>query len=199
MKIALTEEELKKLTKRELYEIAKKLKIRGRGRMRKAQLLEAVKRELLIAKEMVAPPPPASRIEEAEPPPLQEEREELPLPESYPVYFLGLIPVNPKLLFIYWNAGGRRGTLKLIVEGRDFKELQVEPGQRELFLELEEELPFKRVKAVLITEEEALTSNEVVMPAREVVIGEEAAAELTELITKQKPELQRGGPYGEGR
>ncbi|RKQ63896.1 Rho termination factor-like protein [Thermovibrio guaymasensis] len=35
-------EELKSLKKKEFYSIAKELKIRGRGKMRKSELLEAI-------------------------------------------------------------------------------------------------------------------------------------------------------------
>jgi hypothetical protein len=72
MRLELTLEEVEKLTRRELYEVAKELKIKGRSRMRKRELLESIKRELLLIEKASVDEPITSNVEYIEP--VKEER-----------------------------------------------------------------------------------------------------------------------------
>ncbi len=183
MELKLTEEELSRLTKRELYEVAKQLKIRGRGKMRKAQLLEAVKRKLMIAKEMSGAESITSKVIRQEI--LEVEKTKtFSLPQTYETKFVGLIPVNPELLFTFWNLEGEKGEIELIVEGQELFRVPVELSWKKYYLKLPSDLSFKKVKVILRTSEVRIESEEVTLPSKKVIVEVSPKLGEVEELTK---------------
>ncbi len=124
---------MEKLTKKELYELAKKLKIKGRSKMSKRQLIEAIKlmeeknleeaykieeeiikqedikEEILIA-ESLKEDKFSSRVhvlkeDTTESPKIESKyiKEEYPIPERYNINKVVLLPVDPSKHFVYWE------------------------------------------------------------------------------------------------
>ena len=194
MKLGIKFEELEKMTKKELYQLAKEINLKGRGRMRKTELLEALKRELLLAQKSAAEEPITSNVIQVEP--IEErkpEPEELPLP-AYREEFITLIPVNPELSLAVWNVQGEKGILRVYVEGAPALEVPVEIGWKKYYVKVR--APFKELTAELIVNGKVLRSNPIVAPSDEISIEvpEEISEELLPSILSSGFEGRAG--YG---
>jgi len=177
MRLKIRVEELEKMTKRELYQLAKEINLRGRGRMRKAELLEALKRELLLASKSALEESITSNLVRLEPTEeTKTEPEEVPLP-IYREEFITLIPVNLELSLAVWNAQGEKGVLTVYVEGVPVLKVPVEIGWKRYYVRLR--APFKELTAELNVNGKTLRSNPVVAPSDEVFI------EVSEEIPKE--------------
>ncbi len=177
MKLGIKFEELEKMTKKELYQLAKEINLKGRGRMRKTELLEALKRELLLAQKSAAEEPITSNVIQVEP--IEErkpEPEELPLP-AYREEFITLIPVNPELSLAIWNVQGEKGVLRVYVEGAPALEVPVEIGWKKYYVKVR--APFKELTAELIVNGKTFRSNPIVAPSDEISI------EISEKISEE--------------
>ena len=194
MRLKIKIEDLEKMTKRELYQIAREINLKGRGRMRKAELLEALKRELLLAEKSAVEEPITSNIVQLEP---VEERktepEELPLP-TYEEEFITLIPVNPELSLTVWNVKGDKGILRVYVEGAPALEVPVEIGWKRYYVKIR--APFKELTAELIVNGRVLRSNPVVAPSDEIFI--EVPGEFREELLSSVPSPGFEGRFGYG-
>ncbi len=162
-------EELVSLTKKELYEIAKKLKIKGRGRMRKGELLKAIERELKLIELSSEEEPITSQLRREEALPQEKEEGELPKIENE---FLGAIPVNPKLVYTYWNVENaeEKAKLELIGEKGKVGEAEVNLNWKKYYFNLKEET--ERVKARLRTKNKVLESLELSAPTQKIHLEE---------------------------
>ncbi|NIA11789.1 MAG: hypothetical protein GWP10_19210 [Nitrospiraceae bacterium] len=187
MKVEISSKELKNLTRNKLYEISRKLNVRGRSRMKKKELLKAVEREILIAKESSKEEPitsnfiPVERVE-------VREGKELKLPE-FKEEFVALIPVNPELEFAVWNASGDKGKLRVLVNGKLVFESEVKLPWRKYYIKVK--APFEKVEAELIIGEKVLRSNAVTAPSEKIVF-EAGGREIAERIAKEKQIDYRG-------
>ena len=194
MRLKIKIEDLEKMTKRELYQIAREIRLKGRGRMRKAELLEALKRELLLAEKSAVEEPITSNIVQLEP---VEERktepEEPPLP-TYEEEFITLIPVNPELSLTVWNVKGDKGILKVYVEGAPALEVPVEIGWKRYYVKIR--APFKELTAELIVNGKVLRSNPVLAPSDEIFI--EVPGEFREELLSSVPPPGFEGRFGYG-
>ncbi|WP_457681506.1 Rho termination factor N-terminal domain-containing protein [Thermovibrio sp.] len=193
--------ELEKLTKKELYQIAKELKIRGRSKMRKGELLEAVRKALFereLLKEREAGSPQAKGEE-------RREVRELQLPKDYGVEFVAVIPVNPELAFAYWSPKEGEGKLKLFKEGELLREVKVNLKWGKYYLRLEP-MPFERIEVELEVEDKELKSRPITMPSNKLFLPQGAKVKeggITEVIKKikelSKKEAQERIGYREKR
>jgi hypothetical protein len=102
--------DFKKMTKKELYEIAKKFNVKNRSKMTKAELVKALKEYEEVVSPVVAPvdeavssPMPKDKTEEKEYP----KQPEYPIPEKYDIDTVVLLPVNPKKEYVYWEISDR--------------------------------------------------------------------------------------------
>ncbi len=181
MRLELTLEEVEKLTRRELYEVAKELKIKGRSRMRKRELLESIKRELLLIEKASVDEPITSNVEYIEP--VKEEREEVELP-NYSEEFVSLIPVNPELSLAVWNAFGDGEVLRLYSKGRVVFETEIIPDWKKYYIRYR--APFDEIYVELEVIRDgkrySLISNRIVTPSDTVTI--EGEGEIFEEISK---------------
>lgn len=195
MRLKIRVEELEKMTKRELYQLAKEINLRGRGRMRKAELLEALKRELLLASKSALEESITSNLVRLEP---TEEMKTEPEEVSLPIYreeFITLIPVNPELSLAVWNAQGDKGVLTVYVEGVPVLKVPVEIGWKRYYVRLR--APFKELTAELNVNGKTLRSNPVVAPSDEVFI--EVSEEIPkELLPTSSTSLGFNGRAGYG-
>ncbi|RUM90913.1 MAG: hypothetical protein DSZ26_01760 [Thermovibrio sp.] len=194
MKLELTLEEIEKLTRKELYEIAKELKIKGRSKMRKKELLERIKGELLLIEKASINEPITSNVEFVEP--IEEKREEVELP-TYSEEFVSLIPVNPELSFAVWNAFGERGVLKLYSKERLVFETEVNPEWKSYYVRYR--APFEEIYVELEVVREGkkikLRSNKIVTPS-DVVTLEAEEEVVEEIIGALKAEEKTSIPFG---
>jgi septin family protein len=183
MKLQFKIEELKKMTKKELYEIAKKLKIKGRSKMKKRELLESIKRELALVRSSAKEESVTSNFIPQEP--IKEEKKEVKLP-TYEEEFLSLIPVNPELSLAVWNAFGGKGKLRLKAEGKEVFETEVNLNWRNYYLHFR--APFEKLQAELEVKRDGKThilkSNVIVAPSDEVTVE----------VEERKTPLMRGFP-----
>ncbi len=195
MRIQIILEELERMTKRELYQIAKEIDLKGRGRMRKRELLEALKRELLLVEKASVEEPITSNILPPEPLPEKTE-EETPLP-TYREEFVTLIPVNPELSLVVWNTEGNEGILRVYVEGAPALEFPVNLSWRRFYVHLR--APFKEIKAELVVDGKVLRSNPIVAPSDQVFLEIPERAPLLSRLALPVPskEEERVGYGGE--
>lgn len=99
-----------KMTKNELYEIAKKLNIKNRSVLSKEELVKALKK---YDKTVVKPaetdrPAVTSHMPETvgkEQP--KSSKPEYPLPDKYSIDTVVLLPVNPKKEYVYWEISDK--------------------------------------------------------------------------------------------
>jgi len=96
---------LKQMTKRELYELAKKFGIKNRSKMLKAELLQA----LTDYQDIVSPSASPQEETVSSGLPVSDDKEypekpEYPIPERYNIDTVVLLPVNPKKEFVYWEV-----------------------------------------------------------------------------------------------
>ncbi|GEM_PF-1903315 len=165
-------EELKSLKKKELYSIAKELKIRGRGKMRKSELLEAIAKtlnltgELLKEEEEITSYSHLKVVEELRPEKLKREE----LPKEYPTEFLKVIPVNPKLVLILWNARGKEGEIRIYSGEREIGRFKVDLTWKNYYYKLPESMPFEKLWATLKVEGRELSSNQITLPSDKVLV-----------------------------
>lgn len=197
MRIQITLEELERMTKRELYQIAKEIDLKGRGKMRKRELLEALKRELLLVEKASVEEPITSNIVPSEPFPEKTE-EDTPLP-TYREEFITLIPVNPELSLAVWNTEGNEGILRVYVEGTPVLEFPVNLSWRRFYVHLR--APFKKIEAELVVDGKVLRSNPIVAPSDEVFLEiPERASLLSRLAlpvpSKEEERIGYGGENG---
>lgn len=98
-----------KMTKEELYEIAKKLNIKNRSAMSKDELVKAVKKyEKTVTN-------PVQETEKTVTSHMPEQTAEQPksvkpdyiLPEQYNINTVVLLPINPKKEYVYWEVSDR--------------------------------------------------------------------------------------------
>ena len=155
--------------------------------MKKKELLKAVKRKILIARESSEAEPitsnftPVERIE-------AKKAKELKLPE-FKEEFIALIPVNPGLELAVWNAHGDKGKLKVLVNGKPVFESEVELPWRRYYIKVK--APFEKVEAELIIGKKVLRSNAVTAPSERVVL-EAGGREIAERIAKEEQIGYRG-------
>jgi hypothetical protein len=171
------------LTRKELYQIARELKIKGRSRMRKGELLEAIKKELELLKEISEEDIGYSFIEEKVEKSFPEgftKEEELKLPE-YKLNFLRVIPVNPETLFIYWNTvSSGKAELQVLIEDETVGKVEVELSWHSYYFKLPEESGFKRAKAILRSRELFLESPPITLPSEKVHLSRAEGSNLKE-------------------
>ncbi|WP_456454813.1 Rho termination factor N-terminal domain-containing protein [Thermovibrio sp.] len=183
-------QELLSLTKRELYEIAKKLKIKGRGRMRKKELLEAIEKELSLIELSCQEEPITSQLRREEALPEEGKEQELPKIENE---FLGAIPVNPKLVYTYWNVESTKGNgrLELIGDRGILEEAEVDLNWKKYYFNLKEET--ERVKARLKVNGKTLESIELSAPTQKIHLKGESLIlerEVKELFKVRESEIK---------
>ena len=105
---------LKKMTRIQLYEMAKKYSIKNRSKMTKDELLKAITKYEKTVVPKVAPQtaPEPERVtspmpESAPPVPEQAIKREYPIPERYNIDTVVLLPVNPKKEYVYWEVSDK--------------------------------------------------------------------------------------------
>jgi len=182
MRFDFTIDEIEKMTKKELYEIAKELNIRGRSRMRKGELLEEIKRELLLIEMASEEESITSNFIPQEP--VEEEVGGGELP-TYSDEFLSLIPVNPELSLAVWNVVGEKAVLRLYSEKGLVFQVEVNPEWRKYYIRYR--APFGRVSAELEVfskgVKKVLRSKPITLPSDVVVL--EVEGTLIEGILKE--------------
>lgn len=183
MRLELRIEEIERMTKRELYEIAKKLKIRGRSKMRKKELLDSIKRELILLESSAKEEPITSNFMPQEPITEEPTKEELP---TYEEEFLSLIPVNPELSLAVWNAFGEGAKLKLKVAGKEVFKTEVNLDWKNYYIRFR--APFEKLQAELEVKKSGrkylLKSNVIVAPSDTITVE----------VEEEKVPLMRGFP-----
>lgn len=105
---------LKKMTKNQLYELAKKYAIKNRSKMTKPELLKALTKYEDTVTPDSAPQtvPEQTRVtspmpETAQPAQEQAVKREYPIPERYNIDTVVLLPVNPKKEYVYWEVSDK--------------------------------------------------------------------------------------------
>jgi hypothetical protein len=155
-------ENLKEKLKKELLEIAKKLKIKGRHKMKKKELIEAIEKELI--KLSLEEDNFSSHInwEKEE---IKEETEiildlpvEYKIPDRYNIDKIVLLPIDPHKHFTYWflkdetlnklkeNYGDFKFLIKLYKERKETLSFEVYSESGDYYIH--HYAPFKRLFAV---------------------------------------------------
>ncbi len=165
---------LEEMTKKELYELARSLSIKGRSKMKKAELLSAVKEALGSKEEVFIKSIPQKPSYTVAPEPLQEvkfqksEGTALPKQETE---FVKVLPVNPGVSFITWNlksSDGKRYAIRAFIERRLLGIFDINLSWDGYYLKVR--APFKKLKVELGYIENGhffslLSSNEVTLPS----------------------------------
>lgn len=102
---------LKKMTKVELYELAKKFNVKNRSKMTKPQLMAALTDYVKV----VAPEKAPQASSETVTSPMPEEpvkaepakKPDFPIPDRYNLDTVVLLPVNPKKEYVYWEVSDK--------------------------------------------------------------------------------------------
>jgi len=162
---------LEDMTKRQLYLLAVELAIRGRSRMRKAELIRVIRERLKQASYPMSKPKAGTK-----------EHKEPRLPEKPENEFVEVTPVNPELLFACWNAEGERGELKVFVNHREVATAQVELRHRRYYIRLGKAEDFGRAFVLLKTDRgKVLRSVTVTLPSASLHQAETASISIKEL------------------
>ncbi|XOB66393.1 DUF4912 domain-containing protein [Deferribacteres bacterium DY0037] len=103
---------LNKMTKTELYELAKKYDIKNRSRMTKDKLLAALSKYEDTVTPVKAPQTSSSSetVTSAmpeKPAPEPVKKPEFPIPDKYNLDTVVLLPVNPKKEYVYWEVSDK--------------------------------------------------------------------------------------------
>jgi len=103
----------KKMTKAELYEIAKQFDIKNRSNMTKDELVLAIKKyEKTVAPSETPQTKPevaavTSHMPETVKQPEPAKKPEYPIPDRYNLDTVVLLPVNPKKEYVYWEVSDK--------------------------------------------------------------------------------------------
>ena len=107
-----------------------------------------------------------------------EERLELP---NYNLNFVGIIPVNPRTLFVYWNTLlNGKAELQVLIEDETVEEVEVELSWHSYYFKLPQESGFKRAKAILRSRELFLESPPITLPSEKVHLSRAEGSNLKE-------------------
>ena len=191
---------LESKTKKELYQIARELNIKGRSKMRKQQLLEAIKSYLSKEEIKKENKPVEMSLEEdnfsSHIHPIEEDlkkevevliQEEEPiLPEEYNLDRVVLLPVDPYKHFIYWELSEETFKtiqkdkteiyLKLFEDNKEVLKLKINSKSGKRYINYY--APYKKLYVEIAIDklgiqESLLKSNEVITPSDIVSISEE--------------------------
>ncbi len=191
---------LENKTKKELYQIARELKIKGRSKMRKNQLLEAIKSHLAKEEIIKENKPLEMSLEEdnfsSHIHPIEEDikkeieviipEEEPVLPDEYNIDRVVLLPVDPHKHFVYWELSEETFKtvkdkqaeiyLKLFEEGKEVLKQKIDLKSGKQYINYY--APYKKLYVELIievseTQKTLLKSTEIITPSDTISISEE--------------------------
>ncbi len=183
-------------TKKELYETAKKLNIKGRSKMSKQELIkalsaadnkktqvDAVKTNQIIQKSTESNKPSSIAEVKQEEKPKETAAEQYSIPDNYNIDKIVLMPVDPNKHFIYWEISEKsKKNLFQTYHPRSFAVKLFEDGNETLFVHIDlnmhnyyihKHAPFKRlyVEFGIVTDNGFIPlkkSNEIVAPSDEI-------------------------------